>query len=1318
MQSLTLTCHARTNLVSSVAVAARPTPHDHARSASSVDPETGSVYCSRGNSTRSTIYRVDNIENVATELASFPSDFADTTGSQHVVGLQYLPESQALCVALEGGDIVLIRTGDDEDALPEVVGSVDAGVLCMEWSPDQELVVVVTGTGTLLEMTKDFEVITEAPIHVAATGEAVQVNVGWGRKETQFHGSEGKEAATRPRPDAASSAVLSTTDDLRPRISWRGDGTLFACSTVDPGGVKRVIRMFDRECVLQSTSEPVPQLEHALCWRPSGNLIASSQTLPHRHDVVFFEKNGLRHGEFALRDPSSTVVELLWNSDSSVLAIWLSFARPEAPASSVVQLWTMANYHWYLKQEIRPPATDDAIAGLSWDPETPLRLHLLTTAGIYQRFEYCMDNFVATGLAHESPSTVAVVDGSSLLLTPFLHCNVPPPMSATVRSLSAPAAHVSFGPGSAGDDFAVLDCIGTLHFYESRSVRKPVAEPHLLGSVILPKGPHETFRQILWITSNTAAGLAYDAKLNRDIVRVVVVDESMNLILESWEVGFDERSPTAFARLVHSPAAGVLFVQATDGQIAILSSVRNSATARFRQELPTVCPFVAAVKVVASDSNPAEHAFIGLSARNKLYAGDRLISAECTSFTIHDSFLILTTFTHTARFIRLIGSVDDIRLSDDSASPFDEHVRRIERGAKIVLAVPGPAALVLQMPRGNLETVYPRALILAGVRRALSANDYKTAFIICRKHRIDLNILVDHDPKAFAANTRAVVEQIAEPDHLNLLISALRDEDVSITMYTGANPVPPPSAQGRPQPGVMPGKVNLICDALRTALHEVDPERYVHSILTTDVKKQPPDLESAMTRIRTLRRTEPDAADAALTYVIFLADVDRLYDTALGMYDFPLTLMVAQHSQKDPREYLPFLSALQKLDPEYQRFRIDDHLEKRARALEHLAAAGSDRHQECFQYVTRHKLYAAAMRVFRSQPDMYKQVLTLHAEDRDAHSYHADAAMLYAMAGACEDAMRSYAKAAMWLETFAIAVEIKLPESETIALARDVAEELVRGLRFADAARVLLDHAKDPKGAVDALTDGGLWSEAARLVQMANVPELTASLIEPKLAQASTKMLETIAEMSADFDKRRDRLQRFRDEKQRAIAAALLAPNDPALDMVDMFSDTTSMATTRFTGASSHTSIGSRSTSYTARTKRGKRKQERKRATGRDKAFEDEYLMGYIRKTLIERSNGMRDEILNLIRALMLHGREDEASAIQLAFKNLIDIMRSELQHIFAVPVQAQESEESVEDYKNRVLAAGGEDVPAPLQARMEPPPVISDAPYGLAFLE
>jgi elongator complex protein 1 len=55
--------------------------------------------------------------------------------------------------------------------------------------------------------------------------------VGWGKKETQFHGTEGKAARVR----AAERGTLSPWDDGRVRVVWRGDGQMLAVSYVTSG---------------------------------------------------------------------------------------------------------------------------------------------------------------------------------------------------------------------------------------------------------------------------------------------------------------------------------------------------------------------------------------------------------------------------------------------------------------------------------------------------------------------------------------------------------------------------------------------------------------------------------------------------------------------------------------------------------------------------------------------------------------------------------------------------------------------------------------------------------------------------------------------------------------------------------------------------------------------------------------------------------------------------------------------------------------------------------------------------------------------------
>lgn len=85
--------------------------------------------------------------------------------------------------------------------------------------------------------------------------------------------------------------------------------------------------------------------------------------------MVFFERNGLRHGEFELREAAEgvrvgewgyRVRELGWSADSNILSVWVERNESDIGMSHIigkwyinthdqcfaVQLWTMGNYHW------------------------------------------------------------------------------------------------------------------------------------------------------------------------------------------------------------------------------------------------------------------------------------------------------------------------------------------------------------------------------------------------------------------------------------------------------------------------------------------------------------------------------------------------------------------------------------------------------------------------------------------------------------------------------------------------------------------------------------------------------------------------------------------------------------------------------------------------------------------------------------------------------------------------------------------------------------------------------------------------------------
>lgn len=83
-------------------------------------------------------------------------------------------------------------------------------------------------------------------------------------------------------------------------------------------------------------------------------------------------------------------------------------------------------------------------------------------------------------------------------------------------------------------------------------------------------------------------------------------------------------------------------------------------------------------------------------------------------------------------------------------------------------------SVVLQMPRGNVETIFPRAMVVAGIRSLIEERNYGRAFSYCRTQRVDMNILYDHDPAQFLASSASFLDQLKEVAHIDLFLSSLR----------------------------------------------------------------------------------------------------------------------------------------------------------------------------------------------------------------------------------------------------------------------------------------------------------------------------------------------------------------------------------------------------------------------------------------------------------------------------------------------------------------------------------------------------------------
>lgn len=192
---------------------------------------------------------------------------------------------------------------------------------------------------------------------------------------------------------------------------------------------------------------------------------------------------------------------------------------------------------------------------------------------------------------------------------------------------------------------------------------------------------------------------------------------------------------------------------------------------------------------------------------------------------------------------------------------------------------------------------------------------------------------------------------------------------------------------------VSKSKVNRICDGFLSVLLKNRISSNLQNIVTAYVCKSPPDHDAALLLIGKLREENLELAEQAITHVCFLSDVNKLYDNALGLYNLDLTLMVAQQSQKDPREYLPFLQSLQEMEDTRRKFTIDDHLGRHEKACRHLHELGDDVFAEMKSYITKHELYQTALNLYKYNQEKLKIIMGLYATYLEGVSRYPDAGL-------------------------------------------------------------------------------------------------------------------------------------------------------------------------------------------------------------------------------------------------------------------------------------------------------------------------------------
>lgn len=580
-------------------------------------------------------------------------------------------------------------------------------------------------------------------------------------------------------------------------------------------------------------------------------------------------------------------------------------------------------------------------------------------------------------------------------------------------------------------------------------------------------------------------------------------------------------------------------------------------------------------------------------------------------------------------------------------------------------------------------------MVVAGIRSLIDEKNYARAFSYCRTQRVDMNILYDHNPEQFLAHVDLFLDQIQSVSHIDLFLSSLRPEDVTQTMYqdtkrpkleTQANPMPlAPKSTG--------SKVNTICDALLKAL-QTRKATNLQNIITSHVCKDPPALEDGLIIVAELMQEDEKLAESAVEHICFLVDVNRLYDHALGLYNLDLALLVAQQSQRDPREYLPFIQDLHKQSELRRKFQIDDHLARHSKALALLQAM--DVFDELCTYARKHVLYQEALRLYRYEQARLDTLTELYAVYLESRSAYREAGLAY-------ESLQNYAKAtncyqaagaSCWQECLFTAQQQSPPLSDGAMtdVATALADALWEAKDYTAAASIHLDYLSSLDQAIKCLCKGYHFAEAIRLVVRESRPDLLPSAVDVGIAEALGNTTEFLADCKSQLAAQLPRVAELRRraaedplsfyEGERAGAADL--PDD--VSVASSRVSTSASLFTRYTGKGG--SVGTAGTGVSRATSKNRRREEKKRARGRKgTVYEEEYLVNSVRR-LIERVMGTKAEVERLVFALVRRGMAERARAAEAHMADVVAACERAVDEVFPKPQEREQQEDAEETWR------------------------------------
>lgn len=932
-----------------------------------------------------------------------------------------------------------------------IIIPLEKSAYCFAWNPTREILAVVHEDTEVATYSVDLENGCAQRLDFTTTvHNAVPhgVYVGWGSTDTQFRGSEGK--LRRKKKTTTVQCTRQPVEDKMPRITWRGNGEMFAVNYWRDD--RRTFKVFQQDC------KPLYEccygedddglLQSVIAWRPEGNMIANSVRLDDdddRYCVIVFEKNGYKRFSVPLVYERYEVKELKWSHRGEVLAV--------LQADHYLSLYTTSNYKWYLKQHL---VLREPLISFGWSTIFDLQVFTQNDFFTYEFqivYDVCDD-------------CVAIIDGNELHLTRFRNSCLPPPLTQiTVRSKRDAAINcVVMSPAGNKLQFAIVDCDWhvAIYSYENDNTIQ------ILCSFKIQSTESTVFQNFHWF-KNVLFCVAVPRQAQ---ITLVSLTDDGEIVSEKQQYDLDLKRVRNIQNIYE--LNGRLY-QLENEVVVFIETERNT---KHTTILSDKCLLL---KSIYSSIENESYVF-SLTATNDFYINDRCVSKSVTSFTVlFDRYLLLTTATNNLLYcIRLLRNQLQLLNNDDLSAHFFH--RPIEQGARLICGVNDTSLIILQIPRGNLEIISCRPIAIDILEHHLSLNDWREALHFLRTDRLNSNLLIDLNVDRFLKNIDKFVDACKTPAVLNTFIQEIEESNVLETIYLQC--YHHQSAASSSSNNNNNNKRTLICNALLSYFQEVDYANYAIPIVTLALHHF--DIEMALTYIQDLYhrlpQTETALANAVKTLIIHARTEgdDFLFKKSLQLYDTNFTRHICSFTQLDPKFYLPFLNELDAYTQVQRRYNINVYLKKPELAVQYLIRDASAHADALLQYIERHRQVLPTVYSYYSRESpMFQQISKLYGDWLSERKKYTEAAAVYSRAELWMETFAQYKLANDWLAAITI-LNTRLLDvvKDRHGIITAIGDDLIRIRKYKEAATIQEQYLNNYEDAIKTLLCGYHFRDA------------------------------------------------------------------------------------------------------------------------------------------------------------------------------------------------------------------------------------------------